>query len=200
MITLMNRHTFLGHARRLSAITAIPHFFRMIGTGLRREGLVSAVVPLAYISGFFLASWIYIHVFYHEGGLNGRFAGLDVSYLVNRLPLIAEESITYFDYFKIWAWVWGAGLGGLLIFLRARFAGWPLHPDAFAFPTSYYGFSILLTWIAKAVVIQFWGGLGYRKAVPFAFGMVTGYLFGVGADSLIDLTFFPDGGHWVHGW
>jgi hypothetical protein len=200
MLTLMNRHTFLGQARRLSAIPATPHFFRMIGTGLRREGLVSAVVPLAYIAGFFLTSWIYIYVFYHEGGLNGRFAGLDVSYLVNRVPLIAEERITYFDYFKIWAWIWGAGLGGLLIFLRARFAWWPLHPAAFAFPTSYYGFSILLTWIAKAVIIRLWGGLGYRKAVPFAFGMVTGYLFGVGADSLVDLTFFPDGGHWVHGW
>jgi hypothetical protein len=200
MLTLMNRHTFLGQARRLAAVPSIPHFFRMIGKGLRREGLVGFVLPLAYIVGFFLTSWIYIHVFYHEGGLNGRFSGLDVSYLVGRVSLIAEERVTYFDYAKIWAWVWGVGLGGILIYLRGRFAWWPLHPAAFAFPTSYYAFSIFLTWLAKAVIIRFWGVLGYRKAMPFAFGMVAGYLFGVGADSIIDLTFFPDGGHWVHGW
>ena len=164
------------------------------------QPLVATALPIAYVAGFFLVSWIYVYLFYMEGGLNGRFAGLDVSYLVRRVPLIAEERITYFDYVKIWAWIWGAGLGGLLVFLRWRLAWWPLHPAAFAFPTSYYGFSIFLTWVAKSLIIRFWGVLGYRRAIPFAFGMVTGYLFGVGADSLIDATFFPDGGHWVHGW
>ena len=200
MLTLMNRHTFLGQARRMSACPSIPHFFRMIGNGFQRRTLVASALPLAYILGFFVTSWIFIYVFYLEGGLNGRFAGLDVSYLVRRVPLIAEERITHFDYLKVWAWIWGIGLGGLLVYLRARFTWWPLHPAAFAFPTSYYGFSIFLVWVAKAVIIRFWGVLGYRKAIPFAFGMVTGYLFGVGADSVIDSVFFPDGGHWVHGW
>ena len=172
----------------------------MIGDGLRRTTRVASALPLAYIAGFFLMGWIYIYLFYLEGGLNGRFAGLDVSYLVRRVPLIAEERITHFDYLKIWAWIWGVGLGGLLVFMRWRFAWWPLHPAAFAFPTSYYGFSVLLVWVAKSIILRFWGVLGYRRAVPFAFGMVTGYLFGVGADSIIDATFFPDGGHWVHGW
>ncbi len=200
MLTLINRHTFLGQARRLSAIPAIPHFFRMIGSGFRRSGLVSSVVPIAYVIGFFLTSWIYIYVCYDEGGLNGRFAALDVSHLIRRVPLIAEERITYFDYIKVWAWFWGLGLGGVLVYLRWRFAWWPIHPAAFAFPTNYYGFSIFLTWLAKAAIIRFWGVLGYRRAMSFAFGMVTGYLFGVGADSIIDAVFFPDGGHWVHGW
>jgi hypothetical protein len=200
MLTLINRHTFLGQARRMSACPAIPHFFKMIGSGLQRRGLVASVVPVAYVAGFFLASWVYVYVCYSEGGLNGRISSLDVSYLIRRVPLIAEERVTYFDYVKIWAWVWGVGLGGALVYLRGRFAWWPFHPAAVAFPTSYYGFSIFLTWAAKAVITRFWGALGYRRALPFAFGMVTGYLFGVGADSIIDAVWFPDGGHWVHGW
>ena len=198
MLTLMKRHTFLGQARRLSAIPAIPHFFRMLGTGLRRSSLIAMVVPVAYVSGFFLASWIYVYVCYDEGGLNGRITGLDVSYLIRRVPLIAEERVTHFAYIKIW--VWGIGLGGLLTYLRWRFTWWPFHPAAVAFPTSYYGFSIFLTWVAKAVITRFWGVLGYRRAVPFAFGMVTGYFFGVDASSIVDAIWFPDGSHWVHGW
>lgn len=200
MLTLMNRHTFLGQVRRMAAVPAIPHFFRMMGRTLERTPLICSIIPLAYIAGFFLASWIYVYVCYDEGGLNGRISGLDISYLIRKVPLIAEERITRFDYIKIWVWLWGMVLAGLLTFLRWRFTWWPFHPAAVAFPTSYYGFSILLTWIAKATIIHFWGVLGYRKAIPFAFGMVTGYLFGVGVSSLIDAIWFPDGGHWVHGW
>ena len=82
--------------------------------------------------------------------------------------------------------------------------GWPLHPLGLAFQDSngseYYAFSMLLTWVAKGLIMRI-GGIGmFNRARPFFFGLVVGYVAGIGTGTLVDLLFFPDGGHRIHGW
>ena len=57
---------------------------------------------------------------------------------------------------------------------------WPLHPVALAFPHR-YGFSVFLVWLAKYLTLRFWGVILYRRSLPFWYGIVVGYVVGVGA-------------------
>ena len=101
---------------------------------------------------------------------------------------------------KLLVWMFGGAEAALLTLLGARFAGWPIHPVGLAFSTHTYGFSVFLVWLCKMLTLRF-GGVGlYRRSLPFWYGIVVGYLVGVGASSVIDAIWFPGGGHWVHGW
>ena len=67
---------------------------------------------------------------------------------------------------------------------------WPIHPIALAFPNN-LGFSVFLVWLPKYLTIRF-GGVGlYRRSRPFWYGMVVGYLVGVGVSTVVDIIWFP---------
>ncbi|MEK7766942.1 MAG: DUF6785 family protein, partial [bacterium] len=74
----------------------------------------------------------------------------------------------------------GAALMGGLLFLRAAFPWWPLHPLGFVICTCWVlywagmWFSIFLGWAAKSAVMRFGGASAYRRFLPFALGLVLG--------------------------
>lgn len=72
----------------------------------------------------------------------------------------------------------GALLAAGLLWMRASFLWWPLHPFGLAlcaaWSTSVIWFSIFLGWLAKAAIMSFGGAGAYRKAMPFFLGMVLG--------------------------
>ena len=64
----------------------------------------------------------------------------------------------------------------------------------------FYYINIVLVWLAKVVVLKF-GGIGlYRKLKPGCYGLILGYSFGVGCSLIVDLIWFPEGGHFIHAW
>jgi hypothetical protein len=76
----------------------------------------------------------------------------------------------------------GAGVMGLLLFLRQRFLWWPLHPLGFpismTYTIVYYGWlSILLAWAFKAVILRYGGVRAYRRLTPFFLGLALGEFF-----------------------
>jgi hypothetical protein len=72
----------------------------------------------------------------------------------------------------------GAFFTALLIWMRARFLWFPLHPIAFAFAGSYamytVWFSFLLGWLFKLEVTRYGGLRGYLLFRPFFLGLVLG--------------------------
>ena len=58
---------------------------------------------------------------------------------------------------------------------------------------------ILIVWIAKTMTMKIGGVRGYRRSIPFWYGTMVGYLFGIALSSLVDAVWFPDEGHFVHG-
>ena len=40
----------------------------------------------------------------------------------------------------------------------------------------------------------------YRRAKPACYGLIVGYVFAVGCSFLVDLIWFPTGGHYIHGY
>ncbi|MCZ6633882.1 MAG: hypothetical protein O7G87_10785 [bacterium] len=200
MMTLINRNVFLGASSRTTALAAMPHIFRMLGQSLTRHPWIWGMVPLAYLVGYISAGGFYLNRCYVEGGLNGLMVPWPMDALTSRVPYIEGSKITVFDPQKFGVWTLGFAQAGFLMYLRNRFSWWPFHPVALAFRPRQYAFGLFLVWLVKVVVLRFGGVKLYRRSLPFWYGAIVGYLFGIAFSSIIDAIWFPDQGHFVHGW
>lgn len=75
----------------------------------------------------------------------------------------------------------GMALVMLCTFLRTRYVWWPLHPVFFLIwgsfhPCRTFGFSILLGWIIKTMVVRLSGAKGYHTVKPLMVGVISGEL------------------------
>jgi len=97
----------------------------------------------------------------------------------------------------------GAALTAGLLYLRTRFAWWPLHPVGFLIASSYpicdVAFSVFLVWLVKVALFRLGGIRLYRRAIPLFAGMLCGYMVAVGAGFVVDWIWFPGAGHHFHG-
>jgi len=71
---------------------------------------------------------------------------------------------------------------GILMVLRRWFIWWPFHPAGYALSlsywnTSWYWFSIFLSWLFKYILVRLGGLRIYRRAMPFFIGLAIGELF-----------------------
>ncbi len=199
-IWMINRNGFAGMPIRLTATMSVPHYFRMLGNHFKRHPMVWAVIPIAYIAGCITTATDSLYRSYMDGGMNGPLYLGDWNHLVRLVPYVEGSTILYFDIEKLGVWLWGFAIAGFLTYIRTRFSWWPFNPVAIAFPTRRYGFSLLVVWATKALIMRFGGVALYRKSLPFWYGLMVGYLLGVGISTGVDALWFPDAGHIVHGW
>ena len=199
-IWMINRNGFAGMPIRLTATMSVPHYFRMLGNHLKRHPMVWAIIPIAYITGCITTATDSLYRSYMDGGMNGPLYLGDWNHLVRLVPYVEGSTILYFDIEKLGVWLWGFAIAGFLTYIRTRFSWWPFNPVAIAFPTRRYGFSLLVVWATKALIMRFGGVALYRKSLPFWYGLMIGYLLGVGISTGVDAIWFPDAGHIVHGW
>ena len=81
-----------------------------------------------------------------------------------------------------WASLGGVAFGLvaclLLTVMRVSSPGWPLHPVGYAISGSWQinviWLSMLIAWIAKALILRYGGLRGLRQAIPFFFGLILG--------------------------
>lgn len=75
----------------------------------------------------------------------------------------------------------GCVLGAALLFLCARYPGWPLHPIGLIFVHSSIGFrlcdSLFVGWLLKTLITHFGGARAYRAAKPLFLGFILGEVF-----------------------
>ncbi len=199
-IWMINRNGFAGMPIRLTGTMSVPHYFRMLGNHFKRHPMVWAIIPIAYITGCITTATDSLYRSYMDGGMNGPLYLGDWNHLVRLVPYVEGSTILYFDIEKLGVWLWGFAIAGFLTYIRTRFSWWPFNPVAIAFPTRRYGFSLLVVWATKALIMRFGGVALYRKSLPFWYGLMIGYLLGVGISTGVDAIWFPDAGHIVHGW
>ena len=200
MGVLLNRNIFLGAPSRTTALVAVPHLFRVLGESLRGHPWIWLMIPLAYLVGYGSSAGTYLNRSYVEGGLNGLLVPNAMTSLTNQLPYMEGSKVTVFDSQKFGVWLFGLAQAGLLTYLRSRFSWWPFHPVAVAFRPRMYAFCVFLVWLVKVVVLRFGGVRLYRHSIPFWYGAIVAYLVGVALSSMVDAIWFPDQGHFVHGW
>ena len=200
-LMVVNRNALAGSSDRMLSVPAVPHFFRLLGTGLKRSFSTVGVLPFALFTAFVVACGAQLYLCYSEGGMNHAYMP-DWRYMVRQVSLIEGTKPAYFDPEKTFVWMLGIAEAGLLTFLGARFAAWSLHSFGLAFPDHRfrYGFGIFIVWFAKWLTIRYGGVSLYRRSLPFWYGIVVGYLVGVGTSIVVDAIWFPLNEHFVHGW
>ncbi|MYD63629.1 MAG: hypothetical protein F4W91_21535 [Gemmatimonadetes bacterium] len=204
----VNSSAFFGNTR-IPAWPALPHHLKLHGA--TPNARIARIAALAFTAGL-LASFIFIiYLAYAHGGQNlhtapfsGRSNSASVRLYSNMTNHILNEQKTVFDPYKMAVWFIGIFEALVLIGLRSRLSWWPLHPIGLAFQNTsgprIYSFSIFLTWAAKSLFLRIGGIALYRRAAPYFIGLPVGYVTGVIVSSIVDLIWFPTGGHWTHGW
>ena len=203
---LINSSAFFGNTR-IPAWPALPHHLKLFGSVATRRCWVFWMVLLAFTAGFFGSCLFIIHLGYSQAGQNlglTGFQGGNVATYDRMVSAIIGSDRTVFDPAKVTVWIFGCVLAGTLMVLRNRVPWWPLHPLGLAFQTTsgsrVYAFSIFMTWAAKFLILRIGGIALYQRARPFFFGLVIGYVVGVGVSSVVDVMWFPGEGHSTHGW
>jgi hypothetical protein len=141
---------------------------------------MAAAVFLALIAGF-ACGWYFHLVPYYKygaqylrGGIwGGEMAVQEYTWAGNWL-----HTPRLIDYPRVWATGAGAAITGLLVLLRQRWVGFPLHPLGFAMTCSYGSliwFPFLLVWLLKTLVLRYGGMRLYRETVPAFLGFALGH-------------------------
>lgn len=183
---------------------ALPHLERLLG---RRLGARSFIFGCVFIGA--LTSAVYtVWLCYDGGGATFRtwsLVGAPVGMYNGIAKVVAETSDrTVTDPSKIIVWAMGIGVALVLTILQSRISWWPVHPlGAMLMFDGYvrlYVLSIFLVWLSKLIVLRL-GGIGvYRRTKPLSYGLIVGYVFAIGVSFIVDMIFFPSGGHYVHGY
>jgi hypothetical protein len=104
-------------------------------------------------------------------------------------------------------WVLPFGIGGIVIaaisILRYRLPWWPIHPVGLVVANTslhHVVTSVFIVWVVKSVIMRVGGVLLFRRLAPLFFGIIVGRATGVLLSFIVDLIWFPGGGHSVHGW
>jgi hypothetical protein len=144
------------------------------------KGRVGLAMVIAMVAGMAGAIWVTMHLNYTRGGANMRQFGV---------PSLAYQFTEYHMKNPVepgWIWQrWGfTGIGAAvmwaLVFLRHRFAWWPIHYIGFAVGDTWVmgraWWSVFIGWLAKLVIMKAGGANMYRRYMPIFLGLLFGQL------------------------
>lgn len=187
---------------RLPAV--LPHIARMF----QRERWSVLMIVLSTVAGLFISAYYTLWLCYEAGGATFQtwsLVGAPQGMYDGIVSVVADASDrTVPDPAKIG--VWGMGIGAALVatLLQSRLPWWPVHPLGlmlmFDGYVGYYALCIFIVWLGKLMVLKL-GGIGfYRRVKPLSYGLIVGYVFATGCSFLVDVIWFPEGGHYIHGY
>lgn len=93
----------------------------------------------------------------------------------------------------------GAAICGMMMFVRYRYPGFPLHPVGFAagpaIPVRDLVAPFFIVWGVKLIIIRLGGIQTYRAARPFFIGLILGHFVGASISFIVDMIWFHGQGH-----
>lgn len=183
---------------------ALPHITRLFGRGKSAVSLVFWCVA----GGVLVSGGYTIYLCYADGGATFQtwsLVGAPQGLYDGIVSLVAEtETRTVADPSKMLTWGIGIGTAIVATFLQSRLPWWPFHPLGlmvmFDGYVRLYALSIFIVWLLKWLILTL-GGIGmFRRVKPLSYGLIVGYVFAVGCSFLVDFIWFPEGGHYIHGY
>ena len=170
--------------------------------GMYKRAIVWAVAISMAVT--FLVTCVYfMHTTYSVGAYNlgyWIFRGADP--IGMSLAVKKMQNPTGPDTARLTAFGAGSAVMSFLIFMRYRFAWWPLHPIGYTAPYTMAMrvsfLSIFLAWLCKWLVIKLGGIPLYRKSLPLFYGMLIGYVTGCFLAFIADALWFPGEGHLIY--
>lgn len=182
---------------------ALPHVERLMAGSRRIGPLVIGCVLIGMLTAIVYT----VGICYESGGSTFRtwsLVGAPVGMYEGLAKVVSDTDPSVPDPGKVSVWTLGGLTAWLMVLLQSRLPWWPIHPLGVMLMSSgyvrLYVLDIFLVWLAKLLVLRL-GGIGmYRKAKPVCYGLIVGYVFAVGCSFLVDLIWFPEGGHYIHGY
>ena len=140
---------------------------------IKSNSIFIATIP-AIVVGSFGSFLLYLIMTYRMPGAHGIFVGREA---FTRLEGWLNSPVGT-DYPGIGFMGMGLAWTNILMLLRTRFLGWPLHPLGYALSGSWsmnlIWFPLFLSWLIKWIVLKYGGLKAYRQGVPFFLGLVLG--------------------------
>jgi hypothetical protein len=132
---------------------------------------VLVVLPVAYVSA--------LTTIYKLGGVRMQYwtfiSFSQAPYRIAANQISQHEGTRWVEIIYL---VIGAGVVGLLQWLRILFPAWPLHPIGFVMAGTYalhtLWFSFLIGWLIKAIVLHYGGSRGFHLLRTAFLGMILG--------------------------
>ncbi len=177
MMAMMN----IVFARDLRGILLSPLMDNQKMAGELRVRQRSLLLPLAtaFVVSFVVAAFFFLYLSYTKGNLalylypnNNAKGQFELSRALIQGNALPPNSTEY----------GGVAVGIvvtlLLVWARAHFSWFPLHPLAYAIVPTWSGFvfwfPFFIAWIIKSLVLRFGGADLYRRLSPFMLGMILG--------------------------
>jgi len=148
-------------------------------SGLQMRTMVAAL-SIAAVVGVFSAFWALTHLGYarqyasiHPGAPGSGFSQDAFNILNSWLTNTVHSNP---------AGVAAIGIGAAIALVLARLSvsiyGFPFHPAGYAigmaFGMDYIWMPVMISWLAKVLILRYWGLKGYRTVIPFFVGLVLG--------------------------
>jgi hypothetical protein len=182
---------------------ALPHVERILERVASPRLVIGAVLFGLGVAGVYT-----IWLCYDQGGATFRTWSLVgaprgvYNGIAKAVAETSERSVT--DPAKISVWLLGMVSAAVMTALQARVGWWPFHPIGmllmFDGYVRFYVLDIFLVWGAKASILRLGGIHLYERVKPGAYGLIVGYSVAVGCSFIVDLIWFPTGGHYLHGY
>ena len=192
------------------AMTPLAHVPRL-GMAMNRTSrkiLAPAVILDALVGAVAVIGFILYQGYFVTGGYNfGTVSftgsgGLDAVGVYHMMARRIQAGTLSTDWNRIFFLGVGSTFTGLLIYLRYRFPGFPIHPIGFTVaassPQRNTALTIFLVWAIKSLILRVGGLEQYRRAMPLFLGMLMGFLAGVALGVIVDWIWFPGNGHEIH--
>jgi hypothetical protein len=182
---------FAVHMRGFSMPSYLHAFKLAHDRKIAPKPLLALIIAVVLLS-FSMSLWMAVKIGYENGGLSltHKFWATQGSYAPANFissTLTASGNPTFLNWASL---TFGGVFTWFMMAMRARFAGFLLHPIGYLMAQTYFGgmfwFSIFLGWSAKTLIMKFGGADAYKKALPaflgLAFGDVAMMLFWLAID------------------
>ena len=137
------------------------------------------------------SAWAIVELSYLYGGINlvgWQFSGLPAftgNWITQNLNNPQPTQPWHMGFVLL-----GAGLMGVMSYVKNRFVGFPIHPIGMTLgmtaPMYHLWFSVFIAWLLKGAILKYGGARAYNQLRPFFLGMILGGFGSAGFWLIVD--------------
>jgi hypothetical protein len=152
---------------------------KMAGETRLRQRSLLLPLAIAVVVAFVVASFFFLKLSYSLGNLSlYDYPNANVRNIMGRTAEAVNGGTIAPGATEYGGLVVGVIVTSLLVYCRATFAWFPLHPLAYAIAPTWtmivFWIPCIFAWIAKSLVLRFGGIDLFRRLAPFALGLILG--------------------------
>ncbi len=162
----------------------MPHYlegFKMAERARASQRKLLYAMLIAIIASSFFCLVTSLQMYYRYGASSGNIPTTMTRWYGESSYSRLQQQLTYpvgSDLIATGAMGFGAVFGSFLMYMRMRFVWWPFHALGYILASSWAMYNlwtcVLISWLAKLIILKHGGLRSYRKALPFFWGLILG--------------------------